>query len=92
MGMDNRTRAFVHYLSKIEGLFIRQIAKKCNVPRATVWRISKMDLARDKGLLKKIDLKGRGFLHKNEYPRHVWNHDIAFYLDGTASLGPSFST
>ena len=45
MGIDNRTRALVYYLSKIEGLSFRQIAKKCNVPRATVWRISKMDLS-----------------------------------------------
>ena len=45
MGIDKRTRALVYYLSKIQGLSIRQIAKKCNFPRATVWRISKMDLS-----------------------------------------------
>ena len=45
MGIDNRKRAVIYYLSKIQGLSIRQIAKKCNVPRSTVWRISKMDLS-----------------------------------------------
>ena len=43
--------------------------------------------ARKKGLLKKIDLKNRRIFArkmKNEYPRHVWTHDVAFYLDGTA--------
>ena len=43
--------------------------------------------ARKKRLLKKIDLKNtRIFARKmkNEYPRHVWTHDVAFYLDGTA--------
>ena len=37
--------------------------------------------------MKKIDRKNRTIFArkmKNEYPRHVWTHDVAFYLDGTA--------
>ena len=43
--------------------------------------------ARKKGFLKKIDLKNRRVFArkmKNEFPRHVWTNDIAFYLDETA--------
>ena len=36
--------------------------------------------------MKKIDRKNRTIFARkmNEYPRHVWTHDVAFYLDGTA--------
>ena len=44
MAIDNKTRALVYYLSKIQGLSIRQITKKCNVPRATVWRINNLQI------------------------------------------------
>ena len=57
--IDNKTRALVYYLSKIQGLSIRQIAKRCNVPRATVWRISKIDLSSNQRSTKGKERRGR---------------------------------
>ena len=59
MAIDNKTRALVYYLSKIQGISIRQIAKRCNVPRATVWRISKIDLSSNQRSTKGKERRGR---------------------------------
>jgi transposase len=45
MAIDHKTKALVYYLSRFQGLSIRQVARECNVSRATVWRISKMDMS-----------------------------------------------
>ena len=45
MAIDQKTKALVYYLSRIQGFSIRQVAQECDVSRATVWRISKMDMS-----------------------------------------------
>ena len=39
MYIDPKTRAMIYHLSKIKGLSIRKVARECNVPITTVWRI-----------------------------------------------------
>jgi DNA-binding MurR/RpiR family transcriptional regulator len=43
MTIDHKTKALVYYLSRFQGLSIQEVARECNVSRATVSRISKMD-------------------------------------------------
>jgi transposase len=45
MAIDHKTKALVYYLSRFQGLSVREVARECNVSRATVWRISKMDMS-----------------------------------------------
>jgi transposase len=45
MAIDDKTEALVYYLSRFQGLSIRQVAKEYNVSRSIMWRISKMDMS-----------------------------------------------
>ena len=58
MAIDQKTKALVYYLSRIQGLSIRQVARECNVSWATVGRISKMDMSSNGW--KKTDRETRG--------------------------------
>lgn len=49
----------VFYLSRMKGLSIRKIAKACNVSRATVWRISKLDMNMNKCEKTRKEKRGR---------------------------------
>ena len=59
MAIDSKTKVLVFYLSRIEGLSIRKVAKACNVSRATVWRISKLDMNTTKCEKTRQETRGR---------------------------------
>mgnify|MGYP002804063147 CR=1 FL=1 len=96
--LERKLRRSIQILREREGNFTikRLMDNACisteDISESTISRFLKGQgyyylQARKKGLLKKIDLKKRRIFArkmKNEYPPHVWTHDIAFYLDGTA--------
>ena len=59
MAIDHKTKALVYYLSRFQGLSIRQVARECNVSRATVWRISKMDMSSNRCNKMRREARGR---------------------------------
>ena len=59
MAIDPKTRAMVYYLSKLQGLSIRKVAKACNVSRATVLRIRNMDMNRARSVNTRLEKRGR---------------------------------
>ncbi|KXJ05130.1 hypothetical protein AC249_AIPGENE19522 [Exaiptasia diaphana] len=59
MAIDPKTRAMVYFLSKMKGLSIRQVAKECNVSKATVWRMRNMAMNNKKCASSDFETRGR---------------------------------
>lgn len=60
MAIDPQTRAMIYHLSKIQGLSIRQVARECNMPISTVWRIKNSSFQRKQGdVTNKKETRGR---------------------------------
>ncbi len=72
MAIDSKMKALVFYLSRIEGLSIRKVAKTCNVSRATVWRISKLDMNTTKCEKTRQETRRRPRKLDDRHERKLW--------------------